>query len=131
VDAAPGADNVGILCDPHHPALAAFRAMRTATGVWWHSSTAPERWRMDVLPKGVEPIVRVIDDWFTARSLALMVEVKLGKARPSFAGSASMALPPKIRSAANSSASRDHMHSPSFNPATAVSAAQLAKLMSA
>ena len=34
--------------------------------------------RLDVLPDGLEPIVRVIDDWVTARPLALVIEGKVG-----------------------------------------------------
>lgn len=37
--------------------------------------------RLDLLPPGVEPIVRVIDDWFTARPLGLVIEVSVGKGR--------------------------------------------------
>jgi hypothetical protein len=34
--------------------------------------------RLDLLPSGLEPIVRVIDDWVTARPLALILEGKVG-----------------------------------------------------
>lgn len=32
-------------------------------------------------PSGLKPIVRVIDDWFTNRPLALLFEVKVGKGK--------------------------------------------------
>ena len=31
-----------------------------------------------MLPKGVEPVVRVIDDWVTARPLGLVIEGRVG-----------------------------------------------------
>jgi len=34
-----------------------------------------------LLPQGTEPIVRVIDDWFTARPLGLVVEGKVGRGK--------------------------------------------------
>lgn len=37
--------------------------------------------RLDKVSGDVHPIVRVIDDWFTARPLALIYECKMGKGR--------------------------------------------------
>jgi len=34
--------------------------------------------RLDLLPRGLKPIVRVIDDWTTARPLALILEGRVG-----------------------------------------------------
>jgi hypothetical protein len=34
--------------------------------------------RLDLLPRGTQPIVRVIDDWVTARPLGLIVEGRVG-----------------------------------------------------
>lgn len=34
--------------------------------------------RLDLLPRGLPPIVRVIDDWLTARPLGLVVEGRVG-----------------------------------------------------
>ncbi len=36
---------------------------------------------LDGLPEGLTPLVRVIDDWFTARRLGLIVEARVGKGR--------------------------------------------------
>jgi len=33
------------------------------------------------LPRELSPIVRVIDDWFTARSLGLVIEARVGAGR--------------------------------------------------
>ncbi len=36
---------------------------------------------VDELPPQLEPIVQVIDDWFTARKLALAFEARLGRGK--------------------------------------------------
>ena len=36
---------------------------------------------LDALSKEIKPIVRVIDDWFTARPLGLIFECKVGKGK--------------------------------------------------
>ena len=37
--------------------------------------------RLDSVAKGLRPIVRVIDDWFTARSLGLIFECRVGRGK--------------------------------------------------
>jgi hypothetical protein len=70
---------LGILCDPQHPALAEFPTEFHSNWQWWYLVHRAGALRMDLLPDGVEPIVRVIDDWTTARPLGLVVEVKVGR----------------------------------------------------
>ena len=36
---------------------------------------------VDELPKGSVPVVQMIDDWFTARRLALICEARVGKGK--------------------------------------------------
>jgi hypothetical protein len=69
---------LGILCDPKHPALAQFPTEFHSNWQWWYLRQRAGALRLDLLPRGVEPIVRVIDDWFTARPLGLIVEGKVG-----------------------------------------------------
>jgi hypothetical protein len=69
---------LGILCNPSHPALAEFPTEYHANWQWWYLIHRAGALRLDVLPPQVEPIVRVIDDWFTARPLALVLEGKVG-----------------------------------------------------
>ncbi len=69
---------LGILCDPRHPALAQFPTDFHSNWQWWYLIHRAGALRLDLLPKGAEPIVRVIDDWFTARPLGLVVEGKVG-----------------------------------------------------
>jgi hypothetical protein len=42
-----------------------------------HSGTI----NLTTFPAGIKPIVRVIDDWFTNRPLALLFEAKAGKGK--------------------------------------------------
>jgi len=69
---------LGILCDPKHPALAEFPTEFHSNWQWWYLIHRAGALRLDLLPKGTEPVVRVIDDWFTARPLGLVVEGKVG-----------------------------------------------------
>ncbi len=72
---------MGILCDPDSPALQYFPTSYHSDYQWWdamsHSSAIP----MSSLNSQIEPIVRIIDDWFTARSLGLIVEMKVGRGK--------------------------------------------------
>jgi hypothetical protein len=69
---------LGILCDPKHPALAGFPTDYHSNWQWWYLIHRAGALRLDLLPAGLEPIVRVIDDWVTARPLALVIEGKAG-----------------------------------------------------
>ncbi|MCW5550777.1 MAG: hypothetical protein KIS67_01290 [Verrucomicrobiae bacterium] len=72
---------LGIWCDPKHPALAQFPTEYHSNWQWWYLIHRAGALRLDLLPKEIEPVVRVIDDWFTARPLALIVEGKVGKGK--------------------------------------------------
>ena len=69
---------LGILCDPKHPALADFPTEFHSDWQWWYLIHRAGALRLDLLPHGLDPIVRVIDDWVTARPLGLVVEGKVG-----------------------------------------------------
>jgi len=69
---------LGILCDPKHPALAQFPTDYHSNWQWWYLIHRAGALRLDLLPRHTEPVVRVIDDWFTARPLGLVVEGKVG-----------------------------------------------------
>ncbi len=72
---------LGILCDPKHPALAEFPTDFHSNWQWWYLIHRAGALRLDVLPPATEPVVRVIDDWVTARPLGLIVEGKVGEGR--------------------------------------------------
>ena len=72
---------LGILCDPKHPALAQFPTESHSNWQWWYLVCRAGALRLDLLPPGTEPLVRIIDDWFTARPLGLIVEGRVGRGK--------------------------------------------------
>ncbi len=71
---------LGIYCNPKHPALAQFPTESHSNWQWWEivSRCAP---MIVTQHRDLEPIVHLIDDWFTARKLALVFEAKVGRGR--------------------------------------------------
>ena len=69
---------LGILCDPKHPALAEFPTDFCSDWQWWYLIHRAGALRLDLLPRDTKLIVRVIDDWVTARPLALIAEGEVG-----------------------------------------------------
>jgi hypothetical protein len=73
--------SLGILCDPKHPALQEFPTQYFSNWQWWDAITHADAIRLDDVAAGLQPIVRIIDDWFTARPLGLIFECKTGKGK--------------------------------------------------
>jgi hypothetical protein len=72
---------LGILCNPRHPALKDFPTEYYSTFQWWDIVSRAKPLLLDGLDPAPQPIVRVIDDWFTNRNLGLVVEVKTGNGK--------------------------------------------------
>ncbi|ANH83956.1 beta-galactosidase [Niabella ginsenosidivorans] len=72
---------LGILCNPRHPAFSYFPTDYYSDWQWWDAMSHSGAMILDSVQKGLTPIVRVIDDWVTARSLALLFECRVGKGR--------------------------------------------------
>jgi hypothetical protein len=72
---------LGVLCDPEHPALARFPTEAHSNWQWWYLVSRAGALILDDLPADVRPVVQVIDDWFTNRKLALVLEAKVGRGR--------------------------------------------------
>jgi len=70
---------LGILCDPTHPAFNLFPTEYHSNWQWWDAMSRADAIQLDSLPVGLNPIVRIIDDWVTNRPLALIFEAKVGK----------------------------------------------------
>jgi hypothetical protein len=71
---------LGILCDPSHPALEQFPTEYHSNWQWWEliHQAAPF---IVTAHRGLHPVVQVIDDWVTARRLALIFEARVGKGK--------------------------------------------------
>lgn len=72
---------LGILCNPVHPALSLFPTEYHSNWQWWDTINQAGAIDLSSFPAGIKPIVRIIDDWFTNRPLALILEAKVGKGR--------------------------------------------------
>lgn len=65
---------VGLLNDADHPALAGFPTAAHQDWQWWDIMRDSKPIPMVFTASPVEPIVRLVDDWFQGRSLALVFE---------------------------------------------------------
>lgn len=72
---------LGLLCDPQHPAFQHFPTDFHSNWQWWDAITHADAMRLDRIDPTLKPIVRVIDDWFTARPLGLVFEANIGKGK--------------------------------------------------
>lgn len=72
---------LGILCNPKHPALKDFPTKYHSNWQWWDAMSHSQPLLLDSVAKGLQPIVRVIDDWVTARSMGLIFECQAGKGK--------------------------------------------------
>ncbi|WP_310558527.1 sugar-binding domain-containing protein [Flavobacterium sp.] len=72
---------LGILCNPNDKALASFPTEYHSNWQWWDAMTHSNAIMLEPISTEIKPIVRVIDDWVTNRSLALLFEVKVGKGK--------------------------------------------------
>ncbi len=73
--------SLGILCNPDHPAFNEFPTEYHSNWQWWDAMTYSNAIILDDFPMDIQPIVRVIDDWVTNRSQALLLEVKVGNGK--------------------------------------------------
>jgi hypothetical protein len=120
---------LGILCDPDHPAWSDFPTESHSNWQWWYLLHRAGALRLDLLPPDVNPLVRVIDDWVTARSLGLMVEGRVGAGRIVVCGF-------DLTGDADDPVSRQmhagllrYMTSPQFNPSVTIRPEQIASLV--
>jgi hypothetical protein len=72
---------LGVLLYPAHPAFRAFPTEFHSNWQWWYLVTRAGAMILDDLPADLKPIVQVIDDWFTARRLALAFEARVNGGR--------------------------------------------------
>ncbi len=117
---------LGILCNPDHPALASFPTEFHSNWQWWDAMTHSDALRLDKLAYIEEPIVRIIDDWFFNRSLALIFEVSVGNGQMIISGVDLVNNLENRKEAIQLRTSLlDYMAMESFNPGTELSFSQL------
>ena len=71
---------MGLLCDPRHPALKDFPTAAHSDWQWWDLVTSSKTLILDSLP-AIDPIVRVIDNFFKNRKMAEVIEARVGKGK--------------------------------------------------
>lgn len=76
--AQPG--TMGILCNPAHKALRNFPTKFYSDWQWWDLITSSKTMVIDDLPQ-MQPIVRVVDNFYKNRKMANVIEAKLGKGK--------------------------------------------------
>ncbi len=72
---------LGILCDPNHPALAQFPTEYHTNWQWWELVHGAAPFILTEPSSTIKPVVQVIDDWVTARKLALVFEARVGNGK--------------------------------------------------
>lgn len=72
---------LGLLVDPRHPALAGFPTTFHSDWQWQDVHNRSKPMILDALPKELQPVVQVIDDWNTCRKLGLAIEASVGRGR--------------------------------------------------
>lgn len=118
----------GILCNPEHPALKLFPTEYHSDYQWWDAMS-----HCNAIPLyklgNPEPVVRIIDDWFTARSLGLVVEMKVGKGKLILCGADLLTDSDKRPEAVQLMNSLlNYMNGEKFNPCNIVTLRQLKTL---
>lgn len=120
---------LGILCNPQHPALKEFPTQYHSNWQWWDAMSHSNAIILDSLSKELKPIVRVIDDWVTARPLGLITECKVGNGKLILTGIdllTDMNKRPEAKQLYHSLLS--YMGSSQFNPSIAVKVEKLKRL---
>lgn len=72
---------LGVLCDPHHPALASFPTEIHSNWQWWELTESTNAFVLDDTPPGFRPMIQVIDDFHRNHKLGLVFEAQVGKGK--------------------------------------------------
>ena len=71
---------MGILCDPAHPALKYFPTEMHSNWQWWDICKSGKTLVLDSLGT-IQPVVRMVDNFFKNRNLGLIFETKVGNGK--------------------------------------------------
>ena len=122
---------LGILCNPKHPALSQFPTEYYSDYQWWDAMSHSGAIKVAELSPEIAPIVRVIDDWFTNRPLALLFEVKVGNGKLLVSGvDFWQNMDKRVEARQLLYSLKKYMASPAFSPVVSVQAEQVQQLVS-
>lgn len=120
---------LGILCNPEHPALANFPTEYHSNWQWWDAMSHSNVIIFDEMPE-LNPIVRVIDDWFKNRKTALIFEAKVGKGKLLFSGiDLHTNLNERLEAQQLLYSLENYMNGEAFNPKTSITIQQLEQIL--
>ncbi|GGD03672.1 glycoside hydrolase family 2 protein [Hyunsoonleella pacifica] len=120
---------LGILCNPKHPALSHFPTEYHSNWQWWDAMSHSNVIIFDEMPE-LNPIVRVIDDWFKNRKTALIFEAKVGKGKLLFSGiDLHTNIEDRLEAQQLLYSLKHYMVSKAFNPEHEIKVSQLKKLL--
>jgi len=120
---------LGILCDPEHPALAAFPTEYHSDWQWWDAMHRGQAIFLNNFENKIEPLVRIIDDWFENRSLGLIFEAQVGDGKIIVSGADLLSdLENRLEARQLLYSLLGYMASPGFHPKAGVSIRELEKL---
>lgn len=119
---------LGLLIDAQHPALLDFPTQEHSNFQWYEFVTRANVVNLTALDTDLRPIVRVIDDWFENRSLALIFEIRVGKGKLLYCGSD--LTKSEYREVKQMKKSLlDYMNSDQFEPRDEMSAAKIKSIL--
>lgn len=72
---------MGILCNPAHPALADFPTEMHSNWQWWDICKHATTMELDSLKNNMQPIIRMVDNFYKNRNLGLVFEAKVGSGK--------------------------------------------------
>ena len=121
---------MGILCDPAHPALAGFPTLPYSGWQWWELAEGSHVFVLNDTPPEFRPIVQVIDDFHRGYKLGTVLEAKVGPGRllaTSYDLSTDLAHRPVARQLLHSLLS----YASSFNPTASLTPDAVEKILGA
>ena len=72
---------LGILTNPKHPAFSEFPTEYHSNWQWWDAMSHSNAIVLDEFTPNLQPIVRIVDDWFKNRRTALIFEVNIHRGK--------------------------------------------------
>jgi len=121
---------LGILCNPEHPALASFPTEYHSNWQWWDAMYHGQAIILNGFENKIEPIVRVIDDWFENRSLGLIFEAQVGEGKIIVSGADLLSdLENRLEAKQLLYSLRSYMSSAQFEPTSEISINELENLI--
>ena len=76
-----GPHTLGILCNPASPLFKQFPTAFYSDWQWWDMLHTTQAMDLSDFPPSLKPGIQLIDTWFEARRLGLLLEARIGKGR--------------------------------------------------